>query len=110
MCQNLHAPSSHKADDRLERVRFEVSRHVEMMMKCPSQWNTSAAPFSHALCLFKVTSEKGICIGKRNSECKEPRCLDAGGPGGQDEEKLVSRVQSTCAAEAITQKFFHRLT
>lgn len=34
------------------------------------RWNTSAAPFSHALCLFKVTSEKGICIGKRNSECK----------------------------------------
>lgn len=51
-------------------VPFEVSCHSERMMKSPSAWwNTSAAPFSHALCLFKVTSQRGICIGKRNSEC-----------------------------------------
>lgn len=59
-------------------VHFEVSCHAERMMKrLSAPWNTSAAPFSHALCLFKVTYEKGICIGKRNSECNEPCCSAA---------------------------------
>lgn len=60
------------------------------------QWNTSAAPFSHALCLFKVTSEKGICIGKRNSECTERRCRGdaACGPASQERESARPRFQA----------------
>lgn len=52
-------------------VRVCVRSLVLLLME--NRWKTSAAPFSHALCLFKVTSEKGICIGKRNSECDERR-------------------------------------
>lgn len=52
---------------------WEVSCHAESNGGL-AWWNTSAAPFSHALCLFKVTSQRSICIGKRNSECNKPCC------------------------------------
>lgn len=106
---NLHPSILHTAGPRpagAQCVCFEVSCHAERMMKRPSaRWNTSAAPFSHALCLFKVTSEKGICIGKRNSECKERRGprLCPPEPGGQGGEKLVSYVR-TCRTDVITHK------
>lgn len=64
-----------------EGKRGSSAASVERMMKPQTVWwNTSAAPFSHALCLFKVISEKGICIGKRNSECKELWVPVASGP------------------------------
>ena len=56
------------------------------------QWNTSAAPFSHALCLFNATSQRGICIGKRNSEHGatvpgEPRQIWGGGDRKREENR-----------------------
>lgn len=46
----------------------EISEGVSIISAVLVEWKTSAAPFSHALCLFKATSQRGICIGKRNSE------------------------------------------
>lgn len=112
VCQN--APVTPPPALRLcarECVALEVGCHAERMMKWLSAWwNTSAAPFSHALCLFKVTSEKGICIGKRNSECKEaPRPTAARRDlRGRDDKKLVSYT-GTRTTEAITHIFFHCL-
>lgn len=84
----------------------------EVLMKCLSApWNTSAAPFSHALCLFKVTSERGICIGKRNSECKELCCSALRErerePAGW--KKWVSYM-SACTREEITGIISHYCT
>lgn len=91
-------------------VRFEVNCHAKTMMKrLSARWKTSAAPFSHALYLFKVTSEKGICIGKRNSECKEPHCrLHAGSWRGVEEKKrsatawTTDEIFSLCSRNKIT--------
>lgn len=75
----------------------------------PSAWrNTSAAPFSHALCLFKVTSEKGICIGKRNSEYKGPRALLPHVGTWRTEMRKTLKLHG--ATKALTHIFFHCLT
>lgn len=111
VCHNLwFAVFLSKVDGMLESdvcvcVRFEVSCCTERMMKSLSAWwNTSAAPFSHALCLFKVTSQRGICIGKRNSECC-PAAAAQWSLGGREDKRLVS-CRTACTAQVITRIFF----